>query len=280
MANVQGYHRHMGRTSVRFVCSMCVLSSSVSCLGRFIGDNRRFIGDNPGGGAGDAGASPNNMILIEDFAGGAFWIDAYEASLSAGVLGSEDQDLDDDGRIADETSANAHASSHGLVADTQGEDSVELTTVQAVSMPGVLPTTNVSFYQSASACANAGKRLCTSAEWYHTCAGAEGRIYPYGDTWDRADELSIDCWGGRNPSPTGAFGCVTPEGVFDLSGNVWEWTNYRNPLDAELKGGSSELSSFRVYSDDCDATWALAPASVADDPTAIRMTGFRCCKDP
>jgi hypothetical protein len=52
----------------------------------------------------------------------------------------------------------------------------------ARSIEGAVPQGYVSGTQAAQACANAGKRLCTDAEWLRACQGPGGTTYPYGDT--------------------------------------------------------------------------------------------------
>jgi formylglycine-generating enzyme required for sulfatase activity len=80
-------------------------------------------------------------------------------------------------------------------------------------------------------------------EWERTARGAAGREYAWGNKFDRTrlnctefwaeeDDLDWNKWlqerGNELASTTfiGQFpeGC-TPEGIFDLGGNVWEWTS-------------------------------------------------------
>ena len=70
--------------------------------------------------------------------------------------------------------------------------------------------------------------------------------------------------------PTGSRSdCVTPEGVFDLSGNLWERT-----LKGQKRGASFRMNAatFRVESTMCDARFVAPEALNSDD------LGFRCCK--
>jgi len=67
-----------------------------------------------------------------------------------------------------------------------------------------------------------GKRLPTEEEWQHAAAGPEGRRYPWGDKMEPGC-----CNDGTSGGTTGVRAFArgrSPFGVWDLCGNVWEWT--------------------------------------------------------
>ena len=79
-------------------------------------------------------------------------------------------------------------------------------------------------------------RLPTDAEWTLAAAGPEARKYPWGNKWDphRAnfgDEGKVD--GYPESSPVGTFPKgATPTGIYDMAGNIWEWS-----AEGHLRGG-------------------------------------------
>jgi len=90
--------------------------------------------------------------------------------------------------------------------------------IYAVSLPSVLPSAFITWFQAQEACANAGKRLPTSAEWQ---VAANGTPDPGADNGMTDCNISGD---GPGLSPTGArSSCVSARGAFDMVGNLAEW---------------------------------------------------------
>ncbi len=69
-------------------------------------------------------------------------------------------------------------------------------------------------------------RLLTEAEWERAAAGLERRKYPFGNRASGDDCTNTREAGIGQTTAVGIFPQdKTPEGVYDLGGNVWEWTN-------------------------------------------------------
>jgi formylglycine-generating enzyme required for sulfatase activity len=123
-------------------------------------------------------------------------------------------------------------------------------------------------------------RLPTELEWERAARGTEGRVYAYGDEFDAARANTRETGIGQT-SAVGIFPHgATPEGLMDMTGNVWEWclNEYEKPLGEptgiELGGDAARL--VRGGSWDNDRGDARAACRGNDHP-AVRSNygGFR-----
>jgi formylglycine-generating enzyme len=158
---------------------------------------------------------------------------------------------------------------------------------------GENPVVMKTWYEAKDACTNAGKRLCGDSEWTVACEGQEHLPYPYG--YDRNSEAcNIDkphpdvnekALGSNDPKvrdaeakrlwqgePSGSrSSCVSPYGVFDMTGNVDEWVvnEEGKPFKSGLKGGY-----WGPVRDRCRPM-----TTVHAEGFSFYQIGFRCCSD-
>jgi sulfatase-modifying factor enzyme 1/collagen triple helix repeat protein len=91
------------------------------------------------------------------------------------------------------------------------------TMIFAVSVPGVTPSANITWFQAQQACANVGKRLLRNGEWQMAAAGT-----PDPGTDNGTTDCNISAAG--TVVATGSrSSCVSNFGVFDMVGNLAEW---------------------------------------------------------
>jgi formylglycine-generating enzyme required for sulfatase activity len=99
------------------------------------------------------------------------------------------------------------------------------------------PVTHVAFEDAQAYASWAGKQLPSEAEWEYAARGQlNGAVFAWGDQEQPGGELMANFWQGEFPwLNTGAKGWrgTTPVGLFsangfglyDVTGNVWEWTS-------------------------------------------------------
>lgn len=173
------------------------------------------------------------------------------------------------------------------------------------------PINCVTWKQANEYCAALGLRLPTEAEWEFTSRGASNRAYPWGDGAPSAKVLNAcgkECrdWhesvglgtevssimyevndGFSTTAPVGAFGLgATPEGVFDLAGNVAEWTanapyeySTASTDDAPTNGHSHMIRGGAYNSGALEFVDPAFRFAMPDDVLSPGI-GFRCASTP
>ena len=165
--------------------------------------------------------------------------------------------------------------------------------IKARSAPGAVPQGYISQVQASQACAEAGKRMCTDTEWLAACHGSKKTQFPYGnaekpgacndhrdkhpaieylESSDVFAKLEHPC---INQVPNTVFltgaktECSTPEEVFDMVGNLHEWTADPN---GTFRGGY--YVEAKLNGRGCDYVTTRHDAIYWD-----YSIGFRCCAD-
>lgn len=134
------------------------------------------------------------------------------------------------------------------------------------------PVVNVTYHDASAYAAWALKRLPTAAEWEKAARGAHGYVYPWGDRPSVA-KCNVRESGIGATTPVGRYQSgISPYGIYDLSGNVWEWCASQTTPGRRVLKGSAFTSPFEAAQ--ATATNDAAESMLDDD------TGFRCVCSP
>ncbi len=225
------------------------------------------MGVPPGHRDGGRDEYPNHEVFLDDF-----YIDTYEVT---------------NGRYLEFIRATGHRK-------PQHPKNPDRTLWQGGLMPETIadrPVINVDWYDAAAYCAWAGRRLPTEAEWEKAAKGTGDRRFPWGNVEPTDKHLNfLQRWiGEKTLMPVGSYEAgKSPYGVYDVAGNVFEWTadwydssyykkspakNPTGPKTGSRKvlrgsGWQSETPTVRIFT------------RFGSDPNnRDESTGFRCARD-
>lgn len=122
------------------------------------------------------------------------------------------------------------------------------------------PAVHISWNDARAYCNWAGGRLPSEAEWEHAARGGLGDVrFPWGDNEPNDDDYTpCNIWQGTFPRVnTGRDGYATtapvqsfepnPYGLYNMVGNVWEWTSEPYRIRSLKKAVKERLNSMSGY---------------------------------
>ena len=152
------------------------------------------------------------------------------------------------------------------------------------------PVVMVTWFGARAYCAYYQWRLPTELEWEKAARGPEGRVFPWGaeaepayaNYYHSGDPFEPLGMAGRDTTPVGFFNgqsysgfqtqdAASPFGLYDMAGNVWQWTAdvYPGQHYRYLRGGSKDAYAYNLRA------WTR---NSAEPDYASPGVGFRCAR--
>lgn len=127
-------------------------------------------------------------------------------------------------------------------------------------------------------------RLPGEAEWEKAARGTDGRIFPWGNVWEMARTNTSEARV-QTTTAVGAYDNGSPYGVYDMAGNVWQWTRSQpRPYPYLAQDGREDMTDSRQMRVMRGGSYAnsvrLARAAfrmLSPPDTVLGDLGFRLC---
>lgn len=161
------------------------------------------------------------------------------------------------------------------------------------------PVVHVSWHDATAFARWAGGRLPSEAEWEHAARGMlDDPKFPWGDDEPTDTEIHCNIWQGRFPEENlcrdghfgtapASWGAPNTAGLYNVAGNVWEWTADRWRVRsltkaAVIANAEARRRDYRVLKGGsflCHRDWCyryrIAARSGLDSSSATSNQGFR-----
>jgi formylglycine-generating enzyme len=157
------------------------------------------------------------------------------------------------------------------------------------------PIINLDWCDAYAYCQGVGKRLCGAigggsveyssgsndaalSQWYRACSSGGANAYPYGNIYQGTYCNGSDRAANQTMEVGSLSNCVTStpgySGVYDLSGNIWEWEDSCDGTGpsshCNIHGGS--WGAIDIY-----LTCGAIPIAPSERKRITETVGFRCC---